>query len=213
MARQTGDKNADHDEVRLGLMKKLRTRLLKAGSDKVSFRELAQCAEVSVPTLRHYFGTRTGLLQQVFADLHREGGLYLRDASASPLDLKASMLDVAGSVFAGARFGRMDKVHTLGLTEGLGDSKLGPSYLDNILEPSLQAIEARLEGHRQRGEFNAPSTRHAALAFVAPLILALLHQKGLGGDCVRPLDLEGFAKDHVEAFVAAYEPSTKRGTQ
>ena len=165
---------------------------------------MAKHAGVSVPTLRHYFGNRANLVRDVFGDLHNDGLRYLDHARASNLNLEGSMREAADAILAGARFGRMDKVHALGLTEGLGNDELGPAYLTNILEPSLQAIESRLEAHRLRGEFTAASTRHAALAFAAPLILAILHQKGLGGECARPLDLVEFAKDHVLAFVAAH---------
>jgi AcrR family transcriptional regulator len=204
MARSSGTRNADYAATRANLLKAIRTRLLTTGSDQVSFREMAEHAAVSVPTLRHYFGSRNAIVQEVFAEMRREGLRYLQAASTSGLDFKASMQQAADAVLAGARFGRMDKVHSLGLTEGLGDGELGPSYLKFILEPSLQAIEHRLEVHRQREELNAASTRHAALAFAAPLLLAILHQSGLGGDSVRPLDLADFAKDHVEAFALAY---------
>ena len=210
MARISGTRNTDYEETRFKLLKTIRSRLLKTGVDKVSFREMAEHAKVSVPTLRHYFGTRTALVQEVFADLHRDGRRYLEDASETDLDFSASMQQAANAILAGVRFGRMDKVHSLGLTEGLGNSELGPSYLNLILEPSLQAIERRLDLHRRRGELATGSTRHAALAFAAPLLLATLHQSGLGGNCVRPLDLAGFAQNHVQAFVLAYKAPTRK---
>ena len=59
--------------------------------------------------------------------------------------------------------------------------------------------------HRDRGELRAGADlRYAALAFVAPLLLALLHQVELSGRTCRPLDLEGFLDAHVEGFVAGW---------
>lgn len=210
MARLSGSRNADYEQTRSRLLRTIRVRLLETGADRVSFREMAEYAGVSVPTLRHYFSSRTVAVQEVFADLHRDGQRYLQEASASDLELEASMQQAADAVLAGVRFGRMDKVHSLGLTEGLGDADLGPSYLQSILEPSLKAIERRLEGHRRRGELSDVPTRHAALAFAAPLILATLHQSGLGGDGVRPLDLAEFAGNHVRAFAQAYGKTVKK---
>ena len=204
MARSTGVRNADYRQTRARLLHSLRKRLLRIGAGKASFRELAECAGVSVPTLRHYFATRTEVVQEVLADLRRDGDRYLLEAARTDLGLRASMHRLAESILASVRLGQMDKLHSLGLTEGLGDEDLGPSYLSSILEPTLQAIESRLDQHQARGELRVVSTRHAALAFAAPLLLATLHQQGLGGNCLRPLDLDAFAKSHVDAFLRAY---------
>ena len=204
MARPYGNRNADYDEAKLKLLRTIRDRMLLAGSGKVSFREMAECAGVTVPTLRHYFGTRTALVAEVFAELLREGERYLADARTSGRGFAVSMQQAGEALLAGARLGRLDRVHALGLTEGLWNDELGPAYLNSILEPSLQAIEARLQAHQLRGECDMASPRYAALAFVAPILLAVLHQGGLGGACARPLDLQAFLKAHVQAFVAAH---------
>jgi len=213
MSRLSGSRNADYEETRTKLLKLLRVRLLRTGSEKVSFRQMAEDVGVSVPTLRHYFVNRTAVVQEVLADLHRDGLPYIDEASRSELGLRGSLQQAADSILAGVRFGQMDKVHTLGLAEGLGDDKLGPSYLNSILEPALQALERRFEAHMSRGEMRAASTRDAALAFAAPMILATLHQTRLGGSCVRPLDLAEFAKNHVDAFVRAYRSESREGEQ
>ena len=56
-----------------------------------------------------------------------------------------------------------------------------------------------------RGELPTLSgerTREAALALVAPLLLALLHQHALEGSSVRPLDVESLARSHAELVLA-----------
>jgi hypothetical protein len=47
-------------------------------------------------------------------------------------------------------------------------------------------------------------TRHAALALLSPVILALLHQAELGGAKDHPLDVDRFLSDHAAAFARAY---------
>lgn len=46
--------------------------------------------------------------------------------------------------------------------------------------------------------------RVAALAYLSPLLVALLHQHDLAGVTCRPLDLEAFLAAHTSRFVRAY---------
>ena len=88
------------------------------------------------------------------------------------------------------------------LAAGMDDPALGPATVDALLEPVLQAVEARLGVHRDRGELAADADlRHAALALVSPLLLGLLHQRSLGGSGCRPLDLRRSRRIHVARFV------------
>jgi hypothetical protein len=107
---------------------------------------------------------------------------------------------------AGFRAGILDKLHALGLAVGMMDPTLGPEYLRQILEPTVEALEARLARHVARGELRAGDLRHMALSLVAPPLVALLHQGALGGAGTRPLSYEAFCADHVDAFVRAWAP-------
>ncbi|NJO12111.1 MAG: hypothetical protein HC872_00060 [Gammaproteobacteria bacterium] len=99
-------------------------------------------------------------------------------------------------------------VHAVGLTEGLKSDKAGLSYLLDVLEPTLQALEARLQVHIDRGEMRAADTRHAALWLLSPVLLALLHQHELGGTRCRPLDVEALLQEHALVFASVYRPQT-----
>ena len=46
------------------------------------------------------------------------------------------------------------------------------------------------------------------MSLLAPLLLAILHQRELGGTSVRQMDLDGFLEDHASAFVRAYAVDT-----
>ena len=68
------------------------------------------------------------------------------------------------------------------------------------------------------GEMRVADLRHAAMSLLAPLLLAILHQRELGGTTVRQMDLETFMDDHAAAFVRAYAvdavaPSVKGGSR
>ena len=92
------------------------------------------------------------------------------------------------------------------------DATLGPAYINEILEPTLKAVEARLARHRAEGELRSCDLRHAALALIAPPLLALLHQGELFGSLCRPLDINAFLKDHLDGFLRAYSaPRPKHG--
>jgi AcrR family transcriptional regulator len=211
MTRPRGSQNVAHPEKRLELLRKVRGSLTVTGNDKLTFSELAERAGVSIPTLRHYFGTRSRLVEEVFADVNQEGQRHIVAASKALLPFLDSALEAAEQIMAGVKYGGMDKVHALGLSEGLGDAELGPAYLQRILEPGLQALEARFLVHQERGEMIACSVRYAAIAFAAPLLLANLHQRGLGGYSVRPMDMDEFVGSHVGMFLRAYSTEIKEG--
>jgi len=204
MPRTKGALDANHEETRKNLLNKVRARMTNTGAERLSFRELAAAAGVSVPTLRHYFGTRADLVAAVLRQIHELGKLHIEAVSRPTLNFEASLVEVASMLADGVRYGGMDRVHTLGLTEGLGDSRSGPEYLSSILEPALQAVEARLIAHQQHGEMIEVPPRHAALILVAPLLLAFLHQNRLGGAQVRPMEIKDFIGEQVRMFLKAY---------
>ncbi len=57
---------------------------------------------------------------------------------------------------------RVSDVHAFGLAEGAHMPALGRVYLEALLEPTLQALEARLALHIHRGDMKPAALRHAA---------------------------------------------------
>ena len=204
MGRTAGARNPGYEDKRRALAAAVIPRMLEAGP-AISMRELASAADVSVPTLRHYFGDRDGVVVAAMGELLHRGQPYLRaTAQASPEGLRASLVAMMHALIEGwCRFG-VGKIYGTGLAMGLGHAVIGPSYVDNLLEPLLVAVEARLAQHQQRGELGAHDLRFAALALVSPVVLALLHQDGLSGRQCRPLDMEAFVQAQVDGFVRAY---------
>jgi AcrR family transcriptional regulator len=204
MARTSGSRNRDYDEKRVALLKRLDPRLSDVANPRPSFREMAGAAGVSVPTLRHYFRDREGVLQAYLVWQGGESARYRPLVATTEDPFPLSMRKVLhGSAFGLKDMGRI-RTHVVGLTEGLHNSRVGPSYLQATLEPLLASVEQRLTLHVARGEMRAVDLRHAAIALLAPLLLAILHQRELGGTSVRQMDLEAFMEDHAAAFVRAY---------
>ena len=183
----------------------LRKRLSAADGARASFRELATSAGVSVPTLRHYFGGREGAIEAVLKAAHQVGKHFMRQAIEAPLrPLSEGLRGFAEFVTQGFAVGLAD-LHSLGLAAGLRDPALGPAYVNETLEPTLQCLETILHRYRDRGDLRADcDVRHAAIAFISPLFVSLLHQGPLGGRSCRPLDVPEFIRAHVEGFVGGY---------
>lgn len=158
-------------------------------------------------TVRPYFGDRLGVLRAVLAHDGAEGRPYMERLVDAPLvPLAASVRDALDFLVLGWRSFGAGGGHLVGLREGLGDAELGPTYLASVFEPSLDAFERRLARHGEAGHLRRDADlRVAALALVAPVLLALLHQHDLDGTAVRPLRWEAFLDAHVAAWLAGYE--------
>jgi hypothetical protein len=129
--------------------------------------------------------------------------VHLQHMAESSEPFAQSIVDAIAYTALGFQQG-LGEIHTLGLTEGLRHERMGPAFVELVLEPSINAVEQRLNGHVIKGEMRNVSTRHASLALLSPIILAFLHQAELCGSKSHPIDLDRMGADHAEAFVRAY---------
>jgi AcrR family transcriptional regulator len=204
MGRPAGSRNPDFETTRATLLRAARARLSEADGARASFRELSAAAGVSVATMRHYFGSREGVIAAVLAQWNKEGQRYLLEVATGPVGpVRSSLAWLLANVGEGFRRG-LDEVHAIGLSAGLREPALGPAYLREVFDPTLEAVEARLARHVARGELSAGEVRHMALALIGPPLLALLHQGALGGTHTRPLAYDRLCADHLDGFLRAY---------
>ena len=213
MGRRAGSRNADYAQTREALLRALKPTLLAPGGAGLSFRELAAAAGVVPTTLRYYFASREGVVIAMLEYLRREGAEFLRMAASRPAGPVEASLRwfLESTVMAWRRFS-VGGAHALGLSAGLGDGQLGPAYVNELLEPTLQAAEARIARHVAEGELGACDVRHAALELLSPVVLGLLHQDNLLGASCRPLALEPFLEDHLARFLRAHAPEASGGS-
>lgn len=183
---------------------------------RCSLHDLARAADVSIPTVNHYFGGRSGAIAAALRATPDEARVHIASvADPQDMDLKRSLATLANTLArAWVTFG-VGKVFTAGLSAGLDDTVSGPGYLEGVLEPTVLAMEERLRVHARRGEVDLDpedelAVRTAALAFLSPLLLALIHQNELAGRTCRPLDVPAFLEAHVDRFRRAYEPIRTR---
>lgn len=210
MSRTAGARNADFEQRRNALIDKARIRLSAQDGDAPSFRELALAAGVSVATLRHYFGSREALIKAVFTLALQGAGKHLdrtRQTETHKDELQPVLEAFLSRLVQGWTSGHVGTLHRIGLAEGLRSPATGVDYLSDVLEPTLQALEARLRTYIAQGVIIECDTRHAGLMLLSPIILALLHQHDLGGTRCRPLDIPSLISEHVKVFVRAYRNS------
>ena len=205
MPRPPGAKNADHDATRAQLARAAAAALLDEAGQPRSLNALAAAVGASVPTLKHYFGDHDGVIAAALAQSQADAEVHLAaQRDPGPLPLGPSVEACLAAVVAGWSVG-VGALFSAGLSLGLGHAARGPLAVDHLLEPTLQAVEARLAVHAARGELRpGADLRTAALALLSPLLLALLHQEALGGARCRPLDLAEFGRRHVEGWVGGW---------
>jgi AcrR family transcriptional regulator len=208
--RPKGTRDADYGAKRGELLRGMSLHMMRRDSPRPSLRELAAAAGVSVPTLRHYFGARPQVIDAIFEDCLRLGreGLDAQRQSQKPFD--ESIHDYVDALIRALRAKRdvsLGDLIAVSLGEGLIDAAVSPSTLRHILDPTIEALEARLRLHIGRGEMIETDVRAAALMLVSPILLATLHQDQMRGAATSPIRLEDSARAMAEAFVRAYATS------
>jgi AcrR family transcriptional regulator len=215
MGRPEGRTNADFDAKRDALALRV-LGALSEGEAGASMRELAAACEVTPPTLRHYFGDRDGAVRAALAMARRLGSEHLLRIATADLGARPpcprrwpSTTSCAGGSTTGS-----DACTSSGCRSDSATPASAPPTSSEILEPTLQAFEARVALHVARGELEVADIRHATLALIGPLVLALLHQRELGGQRCRALDLRKLAAaqlaDFLQLHAAAAPPRRRR---
>ncbi|WP_395671080.1 TetR/AcrR family transcriptional regulator [Phenylobacterium sp.] len=207
MPRPRGARDADYDEKRQELLRRMTLRVMRRESARPSFRQLAEAASVSVPTLRYYFGGRSAVIAAILENYLRDGLDRLERIAAPTAPFEESIHDYGVSLLQGFRAPRQVKlgdVFAVAIAEGLLDAEIGPAALKFIVDPSVDTLQRRLRGHIASGEMLDVDTRAAALMLISPLLLAILHQDHMGGASCNPADLEAVVAEVCAAFVRAY---------
>lgn len=212
MSRPRGSRDSDHEAKRQDLLSRMTLHLVSRDGGRPSLRELAGAAGVAVPTLRHYFGDRSQVIDAVLAEALRRGrsGLDAQRSGERPFEF--SVRDYAQNLvtaLTAPKTVRLGDIFAVSLAEGFLDPELGPSALTHIVDPTVAALEARLAVHVARGEMIETDLRTASLILISPLLIGCLHQHQLGGVTTSPLGLEPLLDDVVGAFVRAYRTPLK----
>ncbi|MEM9074964.1 MAG: TetR/AcrR family transcriptional regulator [Myxococcota bacterium] len=187
------------------MVEKVRPLLLAPADEKPSLRQLATAADVSLNTLRHYFGSREELVTEAFQAAEEEGWdafeLVGEAAEKSP---REGLLHLLLGLVSAWHPDDLGGDHAGGLQESLGSEQLGPAFVRHVLEPALVQIEGLLMRWDAEGRLRVPDARAAALMIYGPLSLALIHQRQLHGHAVRPLNVDRFVTTLVDGFLVGH---------
>lgn len=211
MPRPKGARDADYENRRSELLRSMTQHMMRRDSPRPSLRELAAAAQVSVPTLRHYFGARPQVIDAIFEECLKRGRHALDEQSRSERPFADSILDFSRTLvdaMAAEREVRLGDLFAVSLGEGLIDRGVSRSTLRHILDPTVATLAARLRTHVDRGEMIETDLRDAALMLVSPLLLASLHQDQMGGAAESPIRLDHMVERVSAAFVRAFGRST-----
>lgn len=208
LARTKGARNADYDAKRQELLERLLPRFVDRDQGRPSFRQFAAAAGVTMPTLRHYFGDRSDVVEAVLEEHLRRDDGRLEALSQPNGDFEASIHAFALGLLLGlqAQGGRvrLGDLYSASLSEGLADPEISPLALRYVINPAVDALERRLRTHLQRGEMRDADLRAASLSLIAPILVSVLHQDQLGGAADNPFALDDVVSQVAEAFVRAY---------
>jgi len=202
--RPRGARDTDYQNKRRALLQKISARLMQRDSTRPSLRQMADAAEVTVPTLRHYFGSRGEIILALFEEDRRTGEPHLRREAEPPGPFPQSVRDCRRSLVIALMHRPVGDMFAVAMVEGLLHAELGPASHAYVIDPSIDAIEARLKAHQARGEMRAGDARNAAIMLISPILLATQHQRQLHGAADRPLALDPLVEDVASAFVKAY---------
>ncbi|MEO1642474.1 MAG: TetR/AcrR family transcriptional regulator [Pseudomonadota bacterium] len=191
MPRPAGVRNHDFEKKRFALLDQLTDFALNDDLRRPSLRQFAIAAGASEPTLRHYFSDRQGVVIAILNHIH-DRGLALWDVIKTPSADAASAVEEYFRVTqAGLTHGGFARAHAFGLIEGMADEIVGQAYLKALLDPALEAVQAKLEG-TAGDTYAGDAGRSAAFMMLAPILVMTLHQQLLGGAESSPIEPDGF---------------------
>jgi AcrR family transcriptional regulator len=210
--RPSGARDTAYEARRRALIDKLSARLSAVDAMHASYRELAESAGESVSTLQHYFGKRDDIITAILREARVAAEPYLAHMRDPQGPFEASVTEALRFTRLGFEQFGLGNLFAIGLSEGVRRSALGPIFVNEVLEPSIEALSQRLATHQARGDMIASvDPRAAAIGLLAPLILVFLHQHELLGQQSHPLDIDRFLDQHADTFVRGHRASGDSG--
>lgn len=205
MPRTKGAANKDNEQRKRGILQRIWSHLRQRQGKAVSLREMATAGEVGLATLSHHFGKRDDVIAAILEVKRLEGEDALRILAQPQADFSESIAAALAHLSIGLKDYDVGDLIGVGLAEGIAHERLGPVFVEEGLEPIIQAAMTRLTAHQARGEMRADGdVRVAALSLISPLLISYLHQTSLGGKACHPLDMEQLQRQICEAFVRSY---------
>ena len=205
MPRTKGAANKDSAQRKLKILTRIWAYMRQRKNKPLSWREMATAGEVGIATLSHHFGKRDDVVKAILQAKKIEGEEALRILAEPTGDFALSINQALKHLLTGLLDYDVGDLVSLGLLEGINNEAIGPTFVEEGLEPIIQSAMQRLESHQLRGEMRSDvDLRIAAISLVSPLLIAYLHQTNLGGRETHPMELGAIADQVCDTFVRAY---------
>ncbi len=195
---------------KVDLARRAMNAFIDASGQARSFEQLAVELGVDVAVLREHFDNYDGLYHAAFEQALRDSEGYRSAALELGRQSPDDALRLWCSLLRKGWSGGLKLLFSVGLTGGIANAARGPIVVDNLLEPTLASLETLLTAYDERGLLDVPDSRSAAISFLSPLVVALIHQDSLNGVKCRPLDVDAFVEEHVWRFLRAHARQAKR---
>ncbi|WP_084399179.1 TetR/AcrR family transcriptional regulator [Henriciella aquimarina] len=187
MPRPSGVRNQDFAEKRQALLDKVEAYVLEKSNELPSFRQLAIAAAVSEPTLRHYFKDRSGLIIALIGHFHKKSE-FMREATRQSGDgINASLEDYHRLLHSFRNETIFIEAQAFMIRESMVDPAVRKAYLEQIVEPSLDALAQRLL-KTEGGPATEQTARTAAMMLLSSSMFMIVHQELLDGKEHTPID-------------------------
>lgn len=210
MPRTKGATNKDSEQRKLSILTRIWAYMRQHKNKPISWREMATAGEVGLATLSHHFGKRDDVVKAILQSKRIEGEEALAILAKPAGNFDTSIRQALEHLLLGLVDYDVGDLVSLGLLEGINHESIGPVFVEEGLEPIIQAAIQRLKSHQEREEMRSDvDLRIAAISLISPLIIAYLHQTNLGGKEAHPLDLQAIVEQTCDTFVRAYSIPTK----
>lgn len=208
MGRPPGSRNADYESKRQALARSVVPLLLDPAATRPSLRELARAAGVSVSTMRHYFGDRSGIVEAAFSEVGATAREILAESTRrtyGPAELRLRRF-LLGLVDMWDRH-EVGRAHAAGLVEGLHEPQLGPVFAREVSGVLVHSTELLLQRLELAGHLEVDDAHTAAWSLLSPVVHLLLHRDSLSDGELAP-DVERFVERHARGFVNGHVVGT-----
>lgn len=204
MARPAGVRNSDFNQKKLSLLEKLTEYLLRDGVYVPSLRQLAIAAETSEPTLRHYFGDRSGLIVAVLEHIGKTDEPILTSLREPQESCEGALNGFMQYLQRFRAHRNYSKIQALGIRESLADEDVQSAYLQKLVRPGVEVLTERFLRSRG-GPATFTEARSAATMTISASIFMVLHQDVLNGKEHMPIDHETYLEHVGQMFLKGIE--------
>jgi AcrR family transcriptional regulator len=182
---------------------------VERGYTATKLDEVASRAGVSKGTLYLYFENKEELLKAV---VRESIGRNIAEAQALVENFHGPSTELLRQVIDGwwATIGDSPAsgISKLMMSECGNFPEIAAFYVDEVITPAHQVMQATIERGIARGEFRAlPDPQLFVRIVIAPLVMLTLWKNSFGPCCNQPLDPQKYLATHLDATLAALRPA------